>query len=332
MSGLRRALVACIALLAIAAGCSSSQAARDGGSTGGDDVRPDVPRLFSPDSFWNTPLADDAPIDPRSDVITASLRREVDDFGAWLNTSEFSTPIYMVGPDQPLVPVTVEHEDPAVREQATQVPIPPDAVPAAGTDRHLTVWQPSSDTLWELWMAERRDGHWYASAAGRVDGVSGSDGILPAPLGATATGLPAAGGTITLADLAAGEIRHVLAIAVVESRANWWSWPAQRTDGWVDSDTAVPEGARFRIDPDLDLDSLNLPGPTRMLAEAAQRYGIVVRDRSGAVSFYGEAPTDDAGQEAWDEWLGDVPVGDLMGAFPWEHLQLLEMELSTWNP
>lgn len=305
-------------LVALVSACSSS---------------PEAPRLFSPDSFWNTPLTDDAPIDRRTDAITGSLRREVDQFGAWVNTEEYSTPIYVVGADQPLVPVTVEHEDPAVRDQAREVPIPPDAVAARGTDKHLTVWQPSSDTLWELWLAERRDdGRWYAAAAARVDGVSESDGILPSPLGATATGLPAAGGTITIADLAAGEIRHVLAFAVVEARANWWSWPAQRTDGWVDSEDAVPEGARFRLDPDLDLDTLDLPPPTRMLAEAAQRYGMVVRDRSGSVSLYGEAPTDAAGRAAWEEWFKPVPSGDVMAEFPWEHLQLLEMDLSTWNP
>ncbi len=30
---------------------------------------------------------------------------------------------------------------------------------------------------------------------------------------------------------------------------------------------------------------------TRMIAEAAQRYGIVVQDRSGVVAFYAEDPS-----------------------------------------
>ncbi len=42
--------------------------------------------------------------------------------------------------------------------------------------------------------------------------------------------------------------------------------------------------------PNIDIASLNLPPIDRMLAQAAQTYGIVVRDQGGAVTFYGQDP------------------------------------------
>ena len=39
------------------------------------------------------------------------------------------------------------------------------------------------------------------------------------------------------------------------ARAGVFSWPAQRTDGLLDSPDAIPEGARFRLDPNLDIAS-----------------------------------------------------------------------------
>ena len=40
-----------------------------------------------------------------------------------------------------------------------RVPISPNARPAAGSDGHMTVWQPSTDKLWEFWQARKRERH-----------------------------------------------------------------------------------------------------------------------------------------------------------------------------
>ena len=94
------------------------------------------------------------------------------------------------------------------------------------------------------------------------------------------------------AELQAGRIDHALAFAIPHTKL-WksWSWPAQRSDGDTDSADAIPEGARFRLPADLDIDALRLPPVTAAIAKAVQRYGMVLRDKSGAVSFYAEAPT-----------------------------------------
>ena len=79
-----------------------------------------------------------------------------------------------------------------------------------------------------------------------------------------------------------------MAVAVVEPRLSVYSWPANRTDGWHDRATAIPEGLRFRLDPTIDVDSLNLTRTGKIVARALQTYGMVVRDNAGAVVFFAE--------------------------------------------
>ena len=101
-----------------------------------------------------------------------------------------------------------------------------------------------------------------------------------------------------------------------------------RTGGDTDP-LSLPEGAHLRLDPSLDLASLHLPKLTLMMAEAAQRYGIVVRDQAANVTFYAQDPIPTgtepyAGAHGYFE--GESPQ-QLLVSFPWSHLQLLKMKL-----
>ena len=91
--------------------------------------------------------------------------------------------------------------------------------------------------------------------------------------GATATGLPLLGGLMTIRELQRGRIDHALAMAVPDARRGSVVGPATHGDGSSRSRRALPEGARLRLDPGLDLDKLNLPPMTRMMAEAASATG-----------------------------------------------------------
>ena len=71
-----------------------------------------------------------------------------------------------------------------------------------------------------------------------------------------------------------------------------------------------------------------------MIAEAAQRYGIFVRDkaRGGAVLRPGPAPTGlnpYAGAAGYFE--GETP-SELLASFPWSRLQVLAMDLHRFSP
>lgn len=284
------------------------------------------PRPFAPTSFWNAPLGPGAAIDPASDTLVAELDRQVSVYGPWINSARVSTPVYTVPADQPMVRVNLDHTSKPLQAAFEAVPVPPDAAPAAGSQRHMVVWQPSTDTMWEFWkMSPELDG-WHARYGGKMADVSLSPGHFTDPWwwGATATSLPLLGGLIRLDELRRGRIDHALAISIPEVRSDVFSWPAQRTDGQVDDPGAIPHGARFRLDPKLDLATLDLPPVTRMLAEAAQRYGIVLRDKAGAVTLYAEAPTG-AGPDPYPAIFGQS-ASKLMRSFPWGHLQALELQ------
>lgn len=138
-----------------------------------------------------------------------------------------------------------------------------------------------------------------------------------------------AGGLITRADLKRGEINHALAMAIPQSRYAVWSKPAQRSDGGVDAETAIPGGARFRLDPRVDVDKLDVPPFTKMLARAAQRYGIYVRDTSPSVTFYGEDPAS-IGSDPWPKAIAPS-APEVLRAFPWKDLQVTQMDLWTYS-
>ena len=321
-----RAALLLVLALATFAGCGSA-----------DDL---APRFFAADSPWNKPLPDTAPLDPASAALAAELERQLHAHGAWINSNEYSVPIYTVPKSQAGTSVHIDTPsdmftgipDATTLAQALEgIPIPPGARPAAGTDRHMVVWQPSTDTMWELWIAYRvGDGFpvrddtpgWHASWGAKITGVSRSPGVVPSPFGATASGLPLVAGLITLEELKDGRIDHALALALPDAKAGAFVPPANRTDGTYSGPHAIPEGTRFRLPADLDVQALGLPPVARMIAAAAQRYGIVVRDRAGSVAFYAEDPTPTGNAVLRERLAGQSPA-EALARFPWNRLQAL---------
>lgn len=311
-------------------------------------------RLFSSDSVWNALVATEAPVDPSSPERMAAFTAEVDQevaavSGPWINDTAYTTPLYVVPADQPRVSVALDVSWGAGLHAAfaAGVPLPNDAVPSAGSDGQLTVYQPATDTLWEFWQLARTSSGWHASWGGAMRDVSNSPGFYTSSSwpslagiegwnwGATATSLPAIGGTITVAELQRGEIDHALAMAIPDACANWFTWPAQRGDGGSSAPDCLPEGARLRLDANLDLSSLDLPPVTRMLAKAAQRYGIIVRDVTHhAVGFYAEDPRP-VGTNPYvgpSGLYGGLQPWQFLPQFPWHRLELLELTPCTAAP
>jgi hypothetical protein len=304
-------------------------------------------RFFSPTSFWNEALTASAPLDPSSAEIVsafdAEIAKAVEEKKGLpnINTTAWSVPLYTVPAAQPTVKVTLENasRNPALQAAWDAVPLPEGAHPANGTDKHLVVWQPSSDRLWEFWHLDDTATGWQAAWGGAVEKTSSNPGVYGSEAwpgatqwwGASATSLSIAGGLITLEDFEKGHVNHALAMAIPTPRAELYASPAQRTDGWSTASTSIPEGAHLRLDPSLDLASLKLPKVTLMMAEAAQRYGIFVRDTAGNVAFYAQDPTPTGtnpytGPTGYFE--GKTPQ-QLLAAFPWKSLQLLQMELHS---
>jgi hypothetical protein len=301
-------------------------------------------RYFASTSFWNEPLLASTPLDPSSAAIVGAFNQVVaiegPKKGLNINTTAYSVPIYTVPANQPTVKVIVNKPNSSgypLQAAWSAVPLPPNAQPAKGTDKTLAVWQPSTDKLWEFWNFERTLTGSMARWGGAMEKVSQGPGVYTSlswpgakpQWGSSASSLAIVGGLITLEDLEKGRINHALAMAVPNPRAVVYASPAQRTDGTSTEPFSLPEGAHLRLDPNLNLASLHLPHLMLMMAEAAQRYGIFVRDRSANITFYAQDPT----PTGTNPYIG--PHGyfegkcqcQLLTAFPWSHLQLLKMEL-----
>jgi hypothetical protein len=336
--------------VSIAAILAAALALALGGCGGGSEAETQTAgsappaRFFSPKSFWNQRVDRPLPLDPASPALVGSLEREVAAeqaaaVGPWISTSEYSVPIYTVGARRPTVRVRIasSFREPSLRAALRAVPLPPQARPAAGSDGQLVVWQPATGRLWEFWRLRRSGSAWTASWAGAIADARHNSGVYgpgawpgaDSRWGASGSGLSIAGGLIGLDELATGEVEHALAISLPEVRAGTYASPARRTDGTSGDPLSLPEGARLRLDPELDLTQLSLPPLTRILAEAAQRYGIVVRDRAGEVTFYGEDPRGaepDPYKGPHGYFEGSYP-SELLASFPWQHLQVLELKL-----
>jgi hypothetical protein len=215
--------------------------------------------------------------------------------------------------------------------QFSDVPVPAVAVAAPGTDKMMSIWSPASDQLWEFWRMERgADGQWMACWGGRIDRVSASPGYFSGRFGATATGLSATGGMVSLGDVRAGRIDHALSLVVPHAATyRRVSWPAQRSDGEDPNPAAVPEGSRLRLDPSVDVGSLGLSPVAEMIARAAQTYGFLVADTGGAVAVvaeHGAAEQSVTGRDPWDGLLGGTPDYLMLQGFPWDRLQALPQD------
>lgn len=301
-------------------------------------------RFFSSTGIWNTSVTSGVQLDPNSSSLMSAFAQEVSMEAANnelnINTTAWSVPVYTVPAGQPTVKVLLNKPNSSLNPLQTAwdaVPLPANAQPAKGTDKQLVVWQPSTDKLWEFWAFENTLSGPVAQWGGAIEKASEDSGVYSAAAwpsaqtswGASGTSLSIAGGLITLEDLEKGQINHALAMAIPHPRALVWSSPAQRTDGVSTEPLSLPEGAHLRLDPKLKLSTLHLPKLILMIAEAAQRYGIYVRDRGGNIAFYAQDPTPTGtnpytGPEGYFE--GKCAC-KLLTSFPWSHLQLLKMEL-----
>lgn len=278
---------------------------------------------FASTSVWNTPTAATAPLSPDSAALVTELQRQVTTYGSWINTNQYSTPVYTVPVTQPLVYVTLTVFSPTLQTGFAAVPLPANAVPARGGDAHLVVWQPSTDSMWEFWQMSNKTTGWQARWGGAMTGVSTNPGYFPAPYGATGTSLPLLGGLMRISELQAGQINHALALAIPQAMAGSFVFPAQRADGNYNGPNAIPEGTEFRISPSVDVTKLGLSHVGLIMAQAAQRYGMIVRDQAGAVTFYGEDPTPYGSPNPYTTlFAGKCPDGNnILAKFPWSSLQ-----------
>lgn len=298
--------------------------------------------IFAPSSFWYQPIPANAPLHPNSANFTQEfLRQKAAYYGTVnINTTSYASPIYFATSSTPKVTVAewdCQHKgfkDKGLAEQFSQVPIPANATPASGSDAEMSVYDPATQTLWEFWRMQKVNGNWQACWGGRIQNASINEGAFAGYYGTTATSLPFIGGQITAEELQSGVINHVMGISLVEIEKNTiFSWPAHRSDGQNPTNVPnrIPEGLRFRLDPTVNVDALNMHPMGKVIAKAAQKYGFVVWDRAGAISLRAQNPyaymyAEPSISNPYPSLFGSTQAYAILNGFPWNKLQFLPMD------
>lgn len=300
--------------------------------------------IFSPTSFWYQAIPADVPLHANSSNFVKEFMRQKSAYygNVNINLTSFASPVYYAEESTPKVKVTQwdcqkkGFKDKSLAAQWAQVPIPEYAVPAKGSDAEMTVYEPSTDTLWEFWRMQKQQGEWQACWGGRIVNASKNEGVFNSFYGTTATSLPFIGGQITAEELKSGEINHVIGISLVDiEKSAIFSWPAHRSDGYNPNKAPnrIPEGLRFRLDPTVNVDALKMHPIGKVIAKAAQKYGFVVWDKAGAISLRVQNPYSyvDIKQgnqlvSPYDELFSGTKSYAILEGFPWEKLQFLPMD------
>jgi len=303
-----------------------------------DTVLP-TDRIFSPESFWYTAIPRNVELHKNSAAfVTEFLRQKSAYYGnVAINTTAYASPVYYVDANVPTTQVVEwncqnkKNKDKGLAAQWSAVPVPTFALPSSGTDAEMSIYQASTDTLWEFWKARKVDGQWQACWGGRQSNVSKNGGAFEGHYGTTATSLPFIGGQITAEELKRGEIRHAIGISLVDIE-NWkiFSWPAHRSDGYNPRNlpNRIPEGLRFRLDPNVNVDELKMHPVGKIIAKAAQKYGFIVWDKAGAISIRAQnsySYTALGQSDPYDSLFSGTPRYAVLNGLPWDRLQFLPM-------
>jgi hypothetical protein len=243
-----------------------------------------------------------------------------------VNDSAYGLGVFTASASQTPVPVYVQSGCSSFTSQlGSTVPIPSYAIAPTGTDHSIVIYQPSTDTVWELWQATNNgNGTWSACWGGRIQNVDSSDGVFPYPYGVAASGISYMGTLITENDILSGQINHVLAITV--NACNVDVAPANRTDCGYDPGEPS-EGTWLRLPANLAMPS-GLTPLGQMVFEALQNYGAVVTDRSSNVNVEAENSADwqaegNRGTDPLTASFGGQSSSRALDGIPWSSLEVI---------
>ncbi len=250
-------------------------------------------QLYSTDSPFNQPIEAGAEIDPKSSRYIKTFKKAAT---LLINLKQYSAPVYIAGSSTPRFDVELpcgEYWEIGVTK-LLDVPIPDWAEPGNDTDgtiapegcgedsdqdNNMIVLDLDTRCEYDFWQMRKTNGKWVASWGNAIS--MDSDGVYPAGLSTRGSGFAFLGGLIWPDELRNGKINHALVFAYPYTKNGGPVEPATDSDGTVKSKTALPEGARLRLDPSLDLDALDLTSAEKTIARALQEYGMFLVDNGG---------------------------------------------------
>ncbi|KAF0236716.1 MAG: hypothetical protein FD181_2486 [Prolixibacteraceae bacterium] len=300
-------------------------------------------RFFSDDSFWNQPLPENPKIHPKSDKWIAVLSKEPGGAYFGINTNRYTIPVYEADKNTPVH--TIYHRP--VNDHfkkvhgykngwfdknefyghgkgfGRKVPIPANAISDPEEDSHIVVVDWTRNLIWDVWGLEIIDGkyHSFTGMKYKANGpgvfktsdfkVKNGESIHFFGPG-RAAGVPVVAGLILYDEAMRGEINHKLAIATRHNAYQEFVFPATWTDGILHG--GIPEGSVIQLDPALDLSKFELTPQEKAVAVAAQKYGMVIVDQSGANVIYAQglyktSPVNWEGKlRGWTGGINGIPI------------------------
>ncbi|WP_406045569.1 hypothetical protein OG799_14475 [Micromonospora sp. NBC_00898] len=246
------------------------------------------------DNVWHADVSR-LPAHPRSAAMVGAIGAGATvhpDFGSgtW-DGAPIGIPVTVVAAGQRRVPVTFSY---AAESDPGPYPIPSDAAveggPRGDGDRHVIVWDRAACRAYELFDAHPAGGGWRAGS-GAVFDLRSNRLRRAGWTSADAAGLSILAGLVRYDEVAAGRIDHAIRVTVPRTRTGW-TWPASHSASDA-ADPALPQlGQRLRLKRSVDVS--RLPRQARIVAEAMQRYGLIVADH-GSAWFLSGAP-----DQRWD--------------------------------
>lgn len=273
---------------------------------------------FATTSPWRLGVSRGAQFAPASDPRNISMA-DVDSPGSlWINHLTYSHPVNYARASDPIVTIRDDYHEPdwIPAGGLWRQRVPYSARIAAGTDAHMHVVGTRRRKVFEHFAVTRNPDGSYNTLRRHAVSLEGS-GIGPQN-GTRAYGGSAIGGLIRAWEVDVsnphytGVIAHPLAMALRPTQllytgmrkqdghgpmydgqgyglAQGYVWPATEQDGnspW-NYKGLIPMGSYFAIPGNVDLASLQLSGrASRMVAQAAQDYGVYITDQAGASVFY----------------------------------------------
>jgi hypothetical protein len=297
------------------------------GSGSGTVTYTTPPASLLTDSVFNDNVTGWA-VDPNSSAIVANVITDANSaypdcsggVGGCIDWAvNTNRPVYMVPANEPTVSISVSSGcNNFTSNTGTKVPIPSDAVAGDSSDQIMTIYQPSTNTVWEFWLASNSGGSWSACWGGEAS-MSTFNGVFPNPYGETASGI------------------SNLAMQVLGTDCNWdgntnsgGDPPADRTDCGDNNSNAPEEGMWFRFAPGTTCSSSNCDTPfAQMVFNAGLKYGFIVTDQGGAVGI----EADQTNGWTVDGGTGTDPITTSMQGeatyqvlhnLPWSDLQVID--------
>lgn len=267
-------------------------------------------RAFDAQSWWNTPLPEDAPSNPKANQILRYMQT-ADESGdgcvrlAGAEGDDWGQPVYWAQPGDPEYDVDVDPADepPELRN----LRIPRGAEPAPNSDGSMTIFDVQRGYTVALTDAVHHlDGDTW-SAGGATVTYLDSNGLHVSTGRASDErnvgshrGNNAAVMMVRLDEVTDGAVRHVLKVASGPTASVRFVFPMVGSDGDTRDPSAPPQGLRFRIRPSVDLEALHLDPQTLVIARALQEYGFYIGDSGGATALKLEDTRTEGRGQKWD--------------------------------